>query len=69
MNIPEIFAGFNIADMNGRVRFLAVVGMQIKEARRRCCCVMLRAATKTPTALIVKLFVWTFIRTVELDWG
>ena len=47
----------------------ALVGMQIKEARRRWCCVMVRAAARAPTALIVKLFVWTFIRTVELDWG
>jgi len=47
----------------------ALVGMLMKEARRHWCCVMVRAAAKTPTALIVKLFVWTFIRTVELDWG
>jgi len=46
MNIRKIFAGFNNADKNGRVRFLAVVGMLMKEARRRWCCVMLRAVGK-----------------------
>jgi len=37
--------------------FFAFVGMLLKEARRRWCCVMVRAAARTPTALIVKLFV------------
>jgi len=46
MNIPKIFADFNNADKNGRVRFLAVVGMLMKEARRRWCCVMVRAVGK-----------------------
>ena len=64
MNIPKIFADFNNADKNGRVRFLAVVGMLMKEARRRWCCVMVRAAARTLTALIVNPCVWTCIGTV-----
>jgi len=57
MNIPEIFAGFNNADKNGRVRFLAVVGMLMKEARGRWCCVMVRAVGKNTNGTNCKLFV------------